>query len=483
MLMIIKKRLSIAAIFALSGLTMLSTGHAFTENLSLNGGNNIKALKVLSVPCSACGAETFTITTSGFIPFLAYEQNGIINTVSNTSSLTYTLTDTPATGNIFYISQFPNVTTVGSSGTSGYTMTGPPIALGSEFFTLTFTGSDIPTSHIIEDLYSGESFVLIADTDQERAEASIENINKDILRKKINHVRLTYTDHIQSLYQSGHFSLARADYSARGLNAGSSSTGMAIWFTPTHSSIKNTAMISHNSHFTGQQDSYLFGADVVLNSNLLVGGLIGYETSETDSNDKSETDSDGYVLSVYAAYNFDSGFTAYGHVGYDSSGTDIEDRTIFSYIASFDGDYDSETQFLGFGVMRSSSLDNGLNFTMDLGYNYAYTGSDTYRAKLSTDPSVTNRIKVNSVTVSEFLLNTELAQPQSWGEYYGTVGAIFDLSHDDDFIDEAALGLNAGVGLRFNASDDLLGEVSYSKEFLRKGHNDYTLSANVRYQF
>ncbi len=481
--MIIKKRLSIVTIFALSGLILSNIGHAFTVNSSLNGGNNIKALRVLTVPCSACISETFTISTSGFIPFLAYEQNGIINTVSSTSSLTYTLTDTPATGNVFYISQFPNATTVGSSGTSGYTMTGPPIASGSEFFTLTFTGADIPSSYIIQDLFSGESFILISDTDQERAEASIENINQDILRKKINHVRHTYSDHIKTLYKTGQFSLARADYSVKGLNAGDSSTGMALWFTPTHTSIKNTAMISHGSRFTGNQDSYLFGVDMVINTNVLVGGLIGYETSDTESNDKSESDSDGYVISAYAAYNFDSGFTAYGHLGYDSSNTDIEDRTIFGSLASFDGDYDSNTHFFGFGVMRSSRLANGLNFTMDLGYNYAYTDSDTYLAKLSIDPGARNKIKVDSETISEFLLNTELAQPQSWGEYYGTIGAIFDFSDQDNFTDEGTIGLNAGVGLRFNASDDLLGEVSYSKGFLRKGHNDYTISANVRYEF
>ncbi|MCW8929722.1 MAG: autotransporter outer membrane beta-barrel domain-containing protein [Gammaproteobacteria bacterium] len=481
--MIFNKQFFIAGVLVLSGVAFSNTALADV----LNGGNNIKVYQ-LSWSCSTCSSTTASITTTGFTPFLALEDDGVITQVSTTSSLTFFGNGFSGDPQSILVSQSPNITTVGTSATSGYTMLGQAIASGSETFTLNFTGFDVPT-FIVVDLYAGQSYTpvvaySISALAQKEAEESIENINRDVLRKKINHVRSTYTDHIKTLYKTGRFSLARANYAENGLNAGDTMTGVAFWFTPSYTSIKNTAMISNDSNFTGNQDSYLFGADVLLSPKLLVGGLVGYETSDTDSSDNSKTDSDGYVISAYAAYNFDSGFTAYGHIGYNSSDTDIEDRSIFGSVASFDGDYDSNNHFLGFGVMRSSELESGLKFTMDLGYNYAYTSSDSYDATLSIDPSVTNRMNLDSSNISEFLLNTELAQSKSWGEYYGTVGAILDLSNNDDSVsDDGDFGMNAGIGLRFNASEKLLGEISYNKVFLWDGHNDYTVSANVRYDF
>ncbi len=474
--MIFNKQTSLASLFTLSGLVFANIASAD----ALNGGNNVREYQ-LTWACTTCFSTTASVTTSGFSPFLALEDNGFITQVSTTSSLTFTGSG-GVTNQSILVSQYSNTTTVGTSGTTGYTLTGTSIGAGLEVFNVTFSG-DIP-SYIIVDHFSGQSYYGISAQDQERAEESVENINRDVLRKKVDHIRSTYTDHIKTLYKTGRFSLARADYAENGLNAGDTSSGVAIWFTPTHTSIKNTAMISNASHFTGSQESYLLGADILINPKLLLGGLVGYESSDTDSNDKSKTDTDGYVISAYAAYNFDSGFTAYGHIGYNSSDTDIKDRTIFGSVASFDGDYDTDNHFAGFGVMRSSKLDNGLNFTMDLGYNYGYASSDSYTAQLSTNSSVTNQMNLDSSTVSEFLLNTELAQPKSWGEYYGTLGALWNVADNDSSLyEDDDFGLNAGVGLRFNASENLLGEISYNKTFLREGHNDYTVSANIRYDF
>ncbi|MCP3852491.1 MAG: autotransporter outer membrane beta-barrel domain-containing protein [Gammaproteobacteria bacterium] len=481
------KCLSKASLGMLSLFIFANSAHAApvsSKTGSLDGGNNIQKFQ-LGWSCSTClSPTTISIATTGFSPFLAFADDGTTISTTSTSSITLIPADlTDPSVKTLYVSQAPNITTTLTNGITGYTLLGPAIAAGAEEFTLTVTTGD-PTSFYLSEFYSGESYVLISDADQQRAEEAISVINNNVLHKKIDHLRLTYTDHIKTLYKRGQFSLARADYAEKGLNAGDSTTGMAFWFAPTHTSIKNTAMLNNSSHFTGTQNSYLFGADMVVSQNLLVGAVVGYETSETESNDDSETDSDGFILSAYAAYNFASGFTAYGHLGYDSANTDIEDRTIFGALGSFDGDYDSDTHFLGFGVMRSTALENGLTFTMDLGYNYAYTGSDSYQAMLSTDSTINTRMKVKSETISEFLLNTELANPQSWGEYYGTIGAVIDIaSNDSDLVDEGGLGLNAGIGARLNVSDNLMGELSYKKDFLTKGHNDYTVSANLRYDF
>lgn len=482
--MILNKQVTLASIVTFSGLVFANIVSAD----SLIGGNNVREYS-LSWTCGSsvpCTSTTASVTTTGFTPFLALEDNGFITQVSTSSFLTF-IGSGNVTSQSILVSQDSNSTTVGTSGTTGYTLLGQAIAAEQETFFVAFSG-DTP-SYMVFDHFYGQSYTPvvaynITAYDQERAEESVENINRDVLRKKVDHIRSTYTDHIKTLYKTGRFSLARADYAENGLNAGDTSSGMAIWFTPTRTNIRNTAMISNASHFTGNQESYLLGADILVNPKLLIGGLVGYESSDTDSNDDSQTDTDGYILSAYAAYNFDSGFTAYGHLGYNSSDTDIEDRTIFGPVASFDGDYDSDNHFAGFGVMRSSQLDNGLNFTMDLGYNYAYTNSDSYTAELSIDPTVTTRMNIDSSTVSEFLLNTELAQPKSWGEYYGALGALWNVANNDSSLyEDDDFGLNAGVGLRFNASDNLLGEISYNKEFLRKGHNDYTVSANIRYDF
>jgi len=242
-------------------------------------------------------------------------------------------------------------------------------------------------------------------------------------------------------------------------------------------------MLSNSSHFTGDQDSYLLGADMVVNQNLLVGGVVGYEASTTESNDKSETDSDGFVLSAYAAYNFSSGFTAYGHIGYDHADTDIKDRTITGNTAIYKGDYDLDSVLFGFGVIRTSELESGQLFTMDLGYNYAYSGSESYNATHSVNGN-SIKMKIDSIRVSEFLLNTELAQPQSWGEYYASLGAVIDVADNDDvFIEEDSLGINAGFGIRFNASENFLGDIGFNKMFFKKGEEDYSFTMNFRYNF
>ncbi len=96
--------------------------------------------------------------------------------------------------------------------------------------------------------------------------------------------------------------------------------------------------------------------------------------------------------------------------------------------------------------------------------------------------SLLYRVESQSSYISEIYVNTEIAQTISWGEYYGSVGTRFDFSNDDDY-DNGDIGVDLGVGVRFNAADNLSGEIGVTKLFLQTDEEDVTVSANVRYQF
>jgi len=221
---------------------------------------------------------------------------------------------------------------------------------------------------------------------------------------------------------------------------------------------------------------------MTINNGMLFGALVGYEQSNTDSNNGGDTDSDGYILSAYVGLPLSAGFTAYADLGYSSMDTDIKDRTIFSesiYGAGLfsKGSYDTDTYFLGFGVMRSSRVFENTIMTMDLGYHYGESNPDSYIDNFN------QKIDPDSTTLSLANFDIELAQPASWGEYYGSIGTQLDLSSNIENTDEGDFALNLGVGIRFNASENFMGEVGIIKEYLTKGHRDYTVSANMRYSF
>jgi len=493
----------------------------FSTSAELQGGNNVHIWQLYQGNDGTSrqdpgGDISVTVTTTGFVPFLSlshftrktgggyfYEgeefswdvvgiaDNAIASDTGYTLSTNFTLLgDERLDQNSLVLSQYPNTQEVGDDwvpDTQQFTLTGPEIAAGEEEYTLTVEGP--VSSFLFFSQYTGDSYVYISDEDKKHAELVISNINNTIITTVVQNVYSTYTGNIKALYRRhGGFSLANNQgyASQQGLNAGDSTSGMAFWFVPNYTKIKNTSINSHDSRYEGDVESYLFGADMVLNSNFMVGAIIGYETSNTDSNDNTKTDTDGYVLSAYSAYNFGSGFTAHGHIGYNNADTDIKDRTIFNTAPGyFKGDYSTDTYFFGFGVMRSSELDNGMIFTMDAGYEYGYTSSEDYNATFSRDSGVTTKVKVDGARISEATLNTELANPIQWGEYYGVVGVLVNIADNDydDIIDESDFGMNAGVGIRFNATENLLGEISYNNVLLRKGHNDYSFSANLRYDF
>jgi len=257
-----------------------------------------------------------------------------------------------------------------------------------------------------------------------------------------------------------------------GLNAGDSSSGMAIWFTPSYSDFENNGSTRTGMDYDGDLTTYLFGFDMVLSSELLVGGTLGYNEGDSKFKNNSKADSDGYIAAVYAVYNFPA-ITAYMNAGLINQDNDLDD---YSTGALATGDFDSDTTFVNVGVMKSTELDGDKILTLDASYSYADTDTDSYTN------SLLYRVKSQSSYISEIHVNTEIAQTISWGEYYGSVGTRLDLSNDEDY-DNGDIGVDLGIGVRFNAADNLSGDIGIKKLFLQTDEKDVTVSANVRYEF
>jgi outer membrane autotransporter protein len=291
----------------------------------------------------------------------------------------------------------------------------------------------------------------------------------------IDHVVSTVTNHVRMLGgATGAFNVVNSKNYAAGISAGDSSTGYAIWFTPSYSDFENNGGKKVGLDYDGDLTTVLVGFDAVINKNLVFGATIGYEDSNSDFDNNSKADSDGYVGAIYGAYNF-SQATAYLNTGFIFQDNDLDDYSLGPNTLS-KGSFDSDTYFVNIGVMRSTQLSNDWIYTIDGSYSYADTETDSY-----TD-SLARRIKSTSSYLSEIMVNSEVAKVTDWGEYYGTVGVGFDLQDDNDY-NNGDIGVDLGLGLRFNPSDNLTGEISVKKLFLKKDEEDVTYSANLRYEF
>ena len=303
----------------------------------------------------------------------------------------------------------------------------------------------------------------------------IEESTKATSGAVIEHVVSTVNTHVRKLGGGvgGAFNIRKAEGYALGLSAGDSSAGYAIWYTPSYSDFENNGAVKVGGDYDGTLTTHLFGVDAVLNSDMVFGATLGYETNDTKFDNNSKSDADGYIFALYGAYNVSSAATLYLNAGMINQDNDLDD---YSTGALATGDFDSDTLFANIGVMRTMDLGDDTYLTMDGSYSYADTESDSYTDSLS------RRIDSSKSYISEFYVNSELAKGASWGEYFGTVGVRFDLTSDSEY-DNGDIGVDLGMGVRFNPTDNITGDVAIKKLFLQKDEENVTISANIRYEF
>jgi Autotransporter beta-domain len=490
------KNSAIAVSMALSTGFLINNVYAatYTDNNTLTVANEFVQY---TIDTSSPAFVQIGVQTTGFQPSLILTEwsataqtNNVIakdNGTSTTASISHDLTSTvPNTYNAL-ISQVGNEVPLNSSigggqATSTYSAGASDIAAGENAYV--FTVDSTNTSVLVTLSGRADALALIAtDTHALEQNDATNSINDTVTTGQVKTVVSAIKNRIKSSISSSLSQVSQSKASTSGLNAGDSMGGTALWFNPSYTKIDDTTAVNAGSHFDGKTKSLLVGADFNLSEKMVAGALIGYENAETDSNNGGDTDANGFIISAYGGMNLDAGFTAYADVGYSNMDTDIKDRTILSNFTTgaglfSTGSYDTETFFIGAGIMRSSTVFTDMILTGDVGYHYGNSESDSYIDNFN------NSIDPGNSTMSLVNFDMELAQPTGWGEYFATAGAELDLAASENAnIQEGTFGVNLGAGLRFSPSDNLNGEVGITKQFIKQGHRDYTISAMLRYSF
>lgn len=319
-------------------------------------------------------------------------------------------------------------------------------------------------------------------TEEQIQESIVETTSQSILKSQTSTTIGVVNSHFKQLRSSntGQFSAQNANYApSTGLNAGDGVSGMAIWFTPTYSHLNNTQSVNHDRRYEEEDTSYLAGIDYVINTNVVVGGMLGYEKSTTDLNNGGDTEKDGVVGSAYGAYNVSGKATLYALVGYGDLDNDIKDYASGSAIK---GDFDSDKLFFSLGGLYYTQY-NDYNMTLDGGYSWAKEEMDSYTN------SAGSKIRPDDTDLRMLTANLEVAKPYGWGEVFVNGGIEIDLSpsiSDDAQLLEGDEGFGAlvGGGVRFNTSDNLFAELAAGYNVLRKyEYGGHTVTATLRYEF
>ena len=312
--------------------------------------------------------------------------------------------------------------------------------------------------------------------------AMVENSSQASLRQQISTLNYAVVNQFKLMRdkQSGQFTVQNADHSLNsGLNAGDGTSGLAVWFTPVYTSLNNTQSKDKGYRFDESDQSYLFGVDYVVSTEMVFGALLGYERSKADMKNDGDLDKQGGVVSVYGAYNLSSKTTFYTQAGYGKANTDVTDMSRGIKVS---GDFDSDKTFIGLGAIYSSPLQHDFWLTLDGAFNYSQENLDSY-----TD-STDSRIDLGNTYLGLLTFNAEFAKTISYGEAYIKTGVEIQTTDQSNSLDTKydynRYGGIAGVGLRFNATDDLTGDIYANANILRKYEDSgYTLGASLRYQF
>jgi hypothetical protein len=313
----------------------------------------------------------------------------------------------------------------------------------------------------------------------DKQESVVEATSETALKAQVTTVMNVVASHFKQLRSgsSGQFAINNASYApASGISAGDGVAGLALWFTPTYSSSNNTQTTDTTTHYNEKNLSYLAGVDYVLNTKTVIGAMGGYEDSSADLKNGGDTEKDGLVFSVYGAYNWSNETTWYAQVGHGLPDNKIKDLTSGTAVTA---EFDSKKSFFGIGALYTTQY-NDFVVTLDGGFNWAKEDPKSYI------DSANRTINAETTKVRLLNVNYEIAKPYAWGEGFIAAGLEYDSinssTNNSALAGDDQLGGRLGAGLRFNASDNLFGEVSANYNVMRTyEHGGHTFSATLRY--
>jgi len=276
---------------------------------------------------------------------------------------------------------------------------------------------------------------------------------------------------IRSLSKRDSTAGLNSDISSSGLAAGDNGSGMAGWASFSLGDVKdNTAGLAYKSDV----NTYTLGIDYPFAANLLGGVSLSYENTDASSSigTNSSTDTDGYTIAPYIAYQLDDTFSIDGSLGYSWSDIDQSRNN-----GTITGSTEDDGYFLALNLNALRWFDN-FQVAGRLGYLYSKKVQDAFTE------SNANVVAKSSNKLGQFQVGANL------GYYMGNVMPYFSATYEYDHqLTKVAGATNDDsgmvyvIGANIFGSSGISGGLSYSMVDNRSRLDNNTFSANIAVEF
>ncbi|MBN2808863.1 MAG: autotransporter outer membrane beta-barrel domain-containing protein [Deltaproteobacteria bacterium] len=266
-----------------------------------------------------------------------------------------------------------------------------------------------------------------------------------------------------------------------GISAGDAAPQYGFWVNAGYTDWK---IDSRNEESDGELATLIAGADYKITDKIVLGFSLAYENSDidTDYND-GWVEQDGVTLAPYMAIVFNEYLSFDATLGYAWLNTDQErDKGVGNKVKS---SLDSNRYFASARLNAYYNVEN-LKLSGVLGWLYATEDQDSFTENDG------NEVDSNSVHLGQLSLGSEVSYDFVGWEPYLSATFVYDYQYDDvkskgyDDIDQSnyddtSFEVNPGVRIRFN--NNLSADLQGGFVLGRNDYDEYSISANLRYEF
>ncbi len=258
-----------------------------------------------------------------------------------------------------------------------------------------------------------------------------------------------------------------------GLAAGDQLSKISLWV---NAGYNNWDVDDDRADSDGDLSTLIFGVDYRLAEPVVLGVSLVYENSDIDTDyNHGQLDQDGFTIAPYLGVVLNNYFTFAATVGYAWLDTDQQREKGFGH--DIESSLDS-TRFFGSVHIDGFYSFNHLNLTGILGCLYSQERQDSF----TEDDG--NRVGSNDVDLGQFSIGAEISYSFAVIEPYFAMSFLYDFQYEDindvDY-DDTAIEINPGV--RFYLDNGFSADIQGGVVLGRSDYDEYSVTANLRYEF
>jgi hypothetical protein len=234
--------------------------------------------------------------------------------------------------------------------------------------------------------------------------------------------------------------------------------------------------------------NFIIGTDYKFTDKIVAGLSLSYELLDgTTAYNAGDMELDGFTLSPYFAVLINDFLSFDISAGYSWVNIDQKRNKDGSKVpgqGTISSSLDAERMFISVNTSSYYIKDRWI-LSANLGYLYAEEDQDAYRETNS------NKVPENTVRFAQVSIGTEISYAFDSTEPYLNLGFEYDTTYDEEIgvgeekveIDHDPSGFVVGGGLRFLMFSFLQGDIQASKIFGRNDYDEYSVMANLRFEF